>query len=170
MFTPTQNTSPDHSLDHSPGLVARRPGLRLRDERRALCVMPATLAAVPLLRHFVQETARPWELGDETDDALGVVATELVANVVRHSGSQDVAVLLTVTGRTVTLHVQDTGRWRPRRPRLSGDDAAACCGRGLQLVRAYALECAIVRTARGTRVSVTLAADAAIERRPPVPD
>ncbi|MCX2183892.1 ATP-binding protein [Streptomyces sp. SKN60] len=139
-------------------------------DHRALCVMRATVEAVPLLRRFVRETAGPWELGDEVDEALGVIVTELVANVVRHSGSPDVAVLLTTTGRTATLQVQDTGRWRARRPRLAGDDDAACCGRGLQLVRAYAEDCAIVRTARGTRVAVTLAADVMIGRRPAGPD
>ncbi|MGW4161141.1 ATP-binding protein [Streptomyces sp. NPDC004788] len=138
-----------------------------RDERQALCVMPATVDAVPPLRRFAQEAARRWELGDEIDEALGVIVTELAANVVRHSGSRDVALLLTATGRSLTLQVRDTGRWRPRRPRLPGDEATACCGRGLPLVRAYAVDCAIVRTARGTRVAVTLAAGAAFEQAPP---
>ncbi|MFJ9824321.1 ATP-binding protein [Streptomyces sp. NPDC101160] len=140
------------------------------DERQALCVMPATVDAVPPLRRFVQEAARRWKLGAEVDEALGVIVTELAANVVRHSGSRDVAVLLTTTGRSLTLQVQDTGRWRRRRPRLPGDEATACCGRGLSLVRAYAVECAIVRTARGTRVAVTLAAGAAVEQGPPEAD
>lgn len=128
---------------------------------RALCVMPATVESVPLLRRFVRETAGPWRLGDETDEALAVIATELVTNAVRHSGSRDVAVLLMTDGPTVTLQVHDTGTWRPRRPRLPGDDDTACCGRGLELVRAYAEDCAIVRTPHGTRVTVTLTAAAA---------
>lgn len=152
MFTAPRNTP----LDSHPDVVPLRPGLRPQAERRALCVMPATVEAVPLLRRFTRETARRWELGDESDEALGVIVTELVANVVRHSGSLDVAVLLMTNGHTVTLQVQDTGKWRARRPRLAGDDAAACCGRGLRMVRAYALDCVIVRTGRGTRVAVTL--------------
>ncbi|MFI8826760.1 ATP-binding protein [Streptomyces sp. NPDC053431] len=137
---------------------------RPREERRALCVMRATVEAVPLLRRFVRETARRW-IGDGADEALGVIATELVANAVRHSGSPDVAVLLTATGGTLSLQVQDSGTWRNRRTRRPGDDAA-CCGRGLRLVRAYALDCAIVRTARGTRVAVTLPADATPDQNP----
>lgn len=140
------------------------------DTRRALCVMPATVEAVPSLRRFARDTAHRWSLGEHTDEALAVIVTELVTNVVRHSGSPDVAVLLTTTGRTVAVRVQDTGRWRPRRPRLPGDGADACCGRGLELVRAYALDCAVVRTARGTRVAVTLAPGAEGEREPSGPD
>ncbi|MGW5425181.1 ATP-binding protein [Streptomyces sp. NPDC003943] len=166
MFTATQAT-PLTPLSGSPEPLPLGPSPRPRDERRALCVMAASIEAVPPLRRFVQETARRWELGDEADEALGVVVTELAANVVRHSGSRDVAVLLATTGRSLTLQVQDTGTWRRRRPRLPGDDATACCGRGLQLVRAYALDCAIVRTARGTRVTVTLGAGAVIGQGPP---
>lgn len=171
MFTATHET-PLTPLSGPPDRLPLGPGagLRPRDERRALCVMAAAVEAVPSLRRFVQETARRWELGDEVDEALGVVVTELAANVVRHSGSRDVAVLLAATGRSLTLQVQDTGTWRRRRPRLPGDDATACCGRGLQLVRAYALDCAIVRTARGTRVAVTLGAGTVIEQGPPQTD
>ncbi|WP_282692221.1 ATP-binding protein [Streptomyces sp. CC208A] len=163
MPTATQST-PLAPLTGPPGLPLH-PGSHVRDAHRALCVMRATVEAVPLLRRFAREAAAPWELGDEVEEALGVAVTELVANVVRHSGSPDVAVLLTTTGTTLTLQVQDTGRWRPRRPRLPGDDDAACCGRGLQLVRAYAQDCAIIRTAHGTRVAVTLVADAVIAQR-----
>ncbi|MEV4429685.1 ATP-binding protein [Streptomyces sp. R-07] len=135
------------AIPHQPGLGTRR----------ALCVMPATTEAVPLLRRFARDTARHWSLDGHADEALAVIVTELVTNVVRHSGSLDVAVLLTTTRRTLAVQVQDTGRWRPRRPRLPGDDMDACSGRGLGLVRAYALDCAVVRTARGTRVAVTVA-------------
>ncbi|MFI8961959.1 ATP-binding protein [Streptomyces sp. NPDC053493] len=135
--------------------------LSVQQDRSALCVMPATVEVVPLLRRFVRDTARRWELGDRADEALALVTTELVANAVRHSGSPDVAVLLTARGPVVSLQVRDTGRWRPRRPRFAGDhDSAACGGRGLLLVRSYAPDCVIDRTAHGTRVAVTLAPDA----------
>ncbi|WP_254711529.1 ATP-binding protein [Streptomyces sp. TRM64462] len=137
--------------------TASQPDARPRGIHRAGCVMPATVEAVPLLRRFALDTAHRWGVGEQSGEGLAVIVTELVTNVVRHSGSLDVAVLLTTTGRSVTLHVQDTGRWRPRRPRLPGDDTEACCGRGLRLVRAYAVDCRIVRSARGTRVTATLA-------------
>ncbi|MFF6773037.1 ATP-binding protein [Streptomyces sp. NPDC012637] len=140
----------------SPNAIPHQPAPGLHGTRRALSVMAATVEAVPSLRRFARDTARRWNLDDRADEALGVVVTELVANVVRHSGSPDVAVLLTATDRTVTVQVHDRGRWRPRRSRLPGDGADACCGRGLDLVRAYAADCAVVRTAHGTRVAVTL--------------
>ncbi|MFD5325805.1 ATP-binding protein [Streptomyces sp. NPDC127092] len=145
----------------SPNAVPHQPGPGLPGTRRALSVMAATAEAVPVLRRFARDTVRQWNLDDRADEALAVVVTELVANVVRHSGSPDVAVLLTAADRTVTVRVHDSGRWRPRRTRLPGDDLDACCGRGLDLVRAYATDCAVVRTALGTRVTVTLATDAA---------
>ncbi|MEV5971522.1 ATP-binding protein [Streptomyces sp. NPDC051921] len=140
----------------SPNALPHQPGRGLDGTRRAVSVMAATTEAVPSLRRFARDTARRWNLGDQTDEALAVVVTELVANVVRHSGSPDVAVLLTATDRTVTVQVHDSGRWRTRRTRLPGDGVGACCGRGIDLVRAYTTDCAVVPTARGTRVAVTL--------------
>ncbi|MFJ8082278.1 ATP-binding protein [Streptomyces sp. NPDC096205] len=135
---------------------AHQPGPGLHGTRQALSVMAATVEAVPALRRFARDTAHHWNLADHVHEALGVIVTELVANAVRHSGSLDVAVLLMAAGDAMAVQVQDTGRWRRRRPSLPGDGTDACCGRGLTLVRAYALDCAIVRTARGTRVAVTL--------------
>ncbi|MGW6566710.1 ATP-binding protein [Streptomyces sp. NPDC054975] len=159
--------SPVAAQSGPPSVTPHQP---LYGARQAVSVMAATVEAVPSLRRFARDTARCWNLGDHADEALTVIVTELVTNVVRHSGSLDVAVLLTTTGRTVAVQVQDTGRWRRRRPRLPGDGLDACCGRGLGLVRAYALDCTIVRTARGTRVVVTLAPGADGAQEPPEAD
>ncbi|WP_369148507.1 ATP-binding protein [Streptomyces sp. R44] len=141
----------------SPNAIPHQPGPGLHGTRRAVSVMAATAEAVPALRHFARDTARRWNLDGRADEALAVVVTELVANVVRHSGSPDVAVLLTAGDRTVTVQVHDRGRWRTRLP---GDGVEACCGRGMDLVGAYTTDCAVVRTAGGTRVAATLASGA----------
>lgn len=136
---------------------------RLRPEstadrgRSAVCVMPAATESVPALRHFARGTARRWELPEAVDEALSLVVTELVANVVRHSGSPDVALLLAVDQVAMTVQVKDTGRWRPRiAPTGASEGGEACGGRGLQLVEAYAPGCAVWRTAGGTRVVAEL--------------
>ncbi|MGW8766792.1 ATP-binding protein [Streptomyces sp. NPDC055815] len=156
--------SPAAVRTHTPGLppdaIPHQPGPGLHGTRRAVSVMAATAEAVPALRRFARDTARRWNLDGRADEALAVVVTELVANAVRHSGSPDVAVLLTAGDGTVTVQVHDRGRWRTRRTRLPADGVEACCGRGMDLVRAYTTDCAVVRTARGTRVAATLASGA----------
>ena len=115
---------------------------------------------LPALRRFARDVARRWVPSAVLDEALAVIVTELVTNAVRHSGSPDVAVLLVAADGTITVHVQDTGRWYPRppAPRVREDEAGdtACCGRGLQMVEAYADSCAVMITAGGTRVTAEL--------------
>ncbi|MDH2390672.1 ATP-binding protein [Streptomyces sp. HNM0663] len=128
--------------------------------RAAVCVMPASTESVPALRRFARDMARRWALSEVLDEALAVIITELAANAVRHSGSPDVAVLLVAADGTITVHVQDTGRWYPwpPAPRVREDEAGdtACCGRGLRLVEAYAARSAVMITAGGTRVTAEL--------------
>ncbi|MFE9425763.1 ATP-binding protein [Kitasatospora sp. NPDC006697] len=111
----------------------RQPG---RPQISALSSMPVSEAAVPSLRHFVRDTARCWAVPEETIDALSLVVTELVTNVVLHSGSPEVTVLLTVVDRAeVTVEVKDAGRWQDRTtPREVPEDADASCGPGLDLI------------------------------------
>ncbi|MFJ9824728.1 ATP-binding protein [Streptomyces sp. NPDC101160] len=102
----------------------------------ALSATAATDAAVPSLRHFVQDTAARWAVPTETIDGLSLVVTELVTNVVLHSGSPDVTVLITHHGAEVHLEVKDAGTWQTRTtPRLVPEDDDAACGRGLDLVK-----------------------------------
>ncbi|WP_431045881.1 ATP-binding protein [Streptomyces sp. P1-3] len=138
----------------------RWPGRTADGTRSAVCVMPAVAESVPVLRCFARDAVRRWEQSEAVDEAVAVIVTELVANAVRHSGSPDVAVLLAVAGPTMTVQVQDTGRWRPRPAarRVNEEDAGdpPCRGRGLRIVEAYAAGCFVTVTARGTRVAAEL--------------
>ncbi|MFC5910295.1 ATP-binding protein [Streptacidiphilus monticola] len=114
----------------------------------AACCLPAVPASVPRLRRFARATAARWGLPDGVQDPLALVVTELAANAVRHSGSPDVALLLSTDGFTVTVEVRDTGRWRVASP--AGEPDQACGGRGLPLVRAFAADWTLWRTPGGT--------------------
>ncbi|MGW4898474.1 ATP-binding protein [Kitasatospora sp. NPDC004240] len=126
------------------------PGIRAGS---AACAMRAAPASVPALRHFARAAARRWRLPQCVDEALELIVTELVTNVVRHSGSPDVAVLLATDGVEVVVEVRDHGRWRNRRSKA---DSEACCGRGLKLVEAYSDSCTMRATPAGTRVTAEL--------------
>ncbi|GAA1226456.1 hypothetical protein GCM10009665_16240 [Kitasatospora nipponensis] len=121
--------------------------------RAAACVLPAAVEAVPSLRHFARAMARSWHLPDSTRETLTLIVTELVTNVIRHSGSPDVALLLTSDAVTVTIQVRDRGQWRAR---STGTALDACSGRGLHLVEAYAGCCSLRPTAVGTQVTAEL--------------
>jgi anti-sigma regulatory factor (Ser/Thr protein kinase) len=123
----------------------------------ALCAMPATAAAVPVLRHFAGVTAKRWAVSEDALDTLALVVSELVTNVVLHSGSDEVTVLLTFGSATVTVEVKDAGTWRTRcGPRQVVEDAGAACGRGLGLIEHLATWWFAVRTATGTRMVACL--------------
>ncbi|WP_051969452.1 ATP-binding protein [Kitasatospora azatica] len=112
-------------------------------------------SSVPELRQFARAVAQEWGVPGEVDEALALIVTELVANAVRHSGSPEVALLLSVTGLVLTVEVRDRGHWRARARRRCAEDTA-CNGRGLQLVAAYASVCEVSRTRSGTRVVAEL--------------
>ncbi|BFV55688.1 hypothetical protein KCMC57_up07920 [Kitasatospora sp. CMC57] len=95
-----------------------------------------TADAVPALRHFACDTTGRWQLPESVVDSVALVVTELVTNVLLHSGSPDVTVLIKVHDTFVTVEVRDTGRWQVRHTvRRATEDADAPCGRGLELVR-----------------------------------
>jgi anti-sigma regulatory factor (Ser/Thr protein kinase) len=119
-----------------------------------VCTLPVVDRAVPALRAFVSDAATRWGLSEETVYTVRVIATELVANVLRHSGSPDVTLLVAVDSSAVTIHVSDSGRWRERYGASRAPNEEAEDGRGLSLVRAYATRCHIDKTSRGTTVCV----------------
>jgi len=122
--------------------------------RLALCTMPAVPESVPTLRRFARRLAGRWQLPEAVDEALALVVTELVTNVLLHSGSPDVVVLLVLDATSLTAEVRDGGCWKRRRaPRAESADAGARCGRGLRLVEAYAGQCTVLTGRTGTRVS-----------------
>ncbi|MEV6208233.1 ATP-binding protein [Kitasatospora sp. NPDC051914] len=127
--------------------------------------MAASAESVPALRRFAGAMAQRWNLHESMDEALALVVTELSSNVVRHSGSPDLALLLTVHGRTLTVQVRDAGRWRQRRPTVppqgsasprQPEDGEACDGRGLRLVEAHAASLRVWCSTLGTQVTAKL--------------
>jgi anti-sigma regulatory factor (Ser/Thr protein kinase) len=145
--------------------VAEPPRRRAPRPAPASAVLSSTVvtgAAVPALRHFAGETARRWALSEQTADALSLVVSELVTNVVLHSGSPDVTVLLARGDDDIRVEVKDSGSWQTRlTPRLVPEDDDAACGRGLELVKHFSNWWLAFLDPRGTRVVASLPAVAA---------
>ncbi|MFI8828725.1 ATP-binding protein [Streptomyces sp. NPDC053431] len=119
----------------------------------ALCALPVTPATVPTVRHFVRDAVRRWAVPADTADASLLVVSELVTNVVLHSSSAEVAVLVSFDGAGLTVEVRDQGRWLDRHsPRQVPEDDGAAFGRGLALVTACTSWWAADVTPGGTRV------------------
>jgi anti-sigma regulatory factor (Ser/Thr protein kinase) len=124
---------------------------------RAVCTMAAADASVPALRRFAREAGRRWAVPGDGVEALALVVSELVTNVVLHSGSADVTVLVSHDGDTLTVQVRDAGRWQCRSvPRRAPEDADAVCGRGLGLVRQLSEWFSAFPSPTGTRVVARL--------------
>jgi signal transduction histidine kinase/CheY-like chemotaxis protein len=119
-------------------------------------VLPAASANIPEARHRLHE----WLTGIGVDPRRAVdilLATgEAVSNAIEHGSDGDslrtISIEAFVRDRTVTATVSDTGRW-------SGDSSASQRslrgGRGLTMINGLADEVATVRTAHGTRISLT---------------
>lgn len=102
------------TTDHRPTAeVAAR-----MEPRQALCALPVTPAAAGQLRGFARSSATVWGATPQVGDDLALIVTELVTNVILHSGSPDVILRLHTDGRTLRVEVCDTpdGGRLPRRP------------------------------------------------------
>ncbi|MFF3459631.1 ATP-binding protein [Streptomyces sp. NPDC002730] len=146
------------STDHTRRAVTSRPRPILakppgRARCRAFCITRATRATVPDLRRFAVHTARRWAIPKDPYDMLALVVSELVTNVVLHSGSPDVALLITFDGVDLSVEVTDNGRWLEHDAGAPTLEHRASFGRGLELVRAYSSWCTVLATAAGTRVT-----------------
>ncbi|MFF0557498.1 ATP-binding protein [Streptomyces sp. NPDC004266] len=126
--------------------------------------MKASLDAVPALRALAVRAARRWGLCDDTEWAVRLIVTELVSNSVRHSGSHEVALLMTVLHDLVEVRVYDQGRWREG-SRTDAEESE--CGRGLALVEAYADHVELHLREHGTTVLARLRADRLTEAYAP---
>jgi anti-sigma regulatory factor (Ser/Thr protein kinase) len=99
-------------------------------ERRI--TLPAQLASVTAARHFARDAVIEWELEQFVDDVqLGT--SELVANAVRHAGTQ---VTLTLRKDTALVIEVVDGQRELHRPFSPFLDLEAENGRGLQIVAA----------------------------------
>ncbi|MFI6287897.1 ATP-binding protein [Streptomyces sp. NPDC051018] len=123
----------------------------------AQCAMAATPESARALRHFAGAVARRWRLHDECREALSVIVTELVTNVVLHSGSNWVGLAIRIRGNTLTAEVRDGGRWKHRVTRRQEPlDAHADCGQGLRLVDAFATRTTTRRLPAGSAVAAEI--------------
>ena len=112
-----------------------------------VAVLPPRAASATRAREIVTAQCAVWGLLDLCDD-IALVVTELVANAVRHAGT-DIEICLQPVGEGVRLEVRD-GSTRPLRPRpaLSSDEG----GRGLLLVDALSARYGVEGDAHGKRV------------------
>jgi anti-sigma regulatory factor (Ser/Thr protein kinase)/ABC-type transporter Mla MlaB component len=97
--------------------------------------LPATPAAAASARQVVAEACRAWGLAQLAGDAE-LVATELVANAVRHAAGSDLHLLVILRQRFVHVSVRDGSPQPPRR--VLPDPETGEGGRGLILVDAVA--------------------------------
>lgn len=149
---------PSHSFGPRGVLSSHSPGPRgAVSGGLAQCAMAATPEAAHTLRHFARAVAHRWRLTEDFHEALSVIVTELVSNVVLHSGSPWVNVAITVRGNTLTTEVRDGGRWKHRPGRRQEPlDAHADCGHGLRLVNAFATSTTTRRLEVGSVVAAEI--------------
>ena len=96
-----------------------------------VAVLPPRAASATRARELVMSHCTGWGLDSIRDD-VALVVTELVANAIRHAGT-DIEICIQPIERGIRLEVRDKST-RPLRPRaaLSSDEG----GRGLLLVDA----------------------------------
>lgn len=109
--------------------------------------LPATPSSAKRARDLSTQCCRAWGVAGLSDD-VAVVVTELVANAVRHAGT-DVRFRLVRLAHGLRLEVAD-GSLRPLRPRPLVQDAEG--GRGLVLVDALSTRYGVEADAHGKRI------------------
>ena len=115
--------------------------------------LPEALPSVTRARHFVRDVLLGWDLEALVDDAqLGT--SELVANAVRHAGT-DLVLTIRVDG-VVTISIHD-GEPTLRRPVIADAGFLAENGRGLHIVAAIAQDWGITTATNGKVVWFNLA-------------
>lgn len=119
-----------------------------------VAVLPPTASSAGIARELTVSRAQAWGVSGLSDD-LALVVTELVANAVRHAGT-DIEVRLFPLGDGVRLEVAD-GSTRPLRPRAATvvDEG----GRGLLLVDALSTRYGVEADAVGKKVWAELRVD-----------
>lgn len=118
-----------------------------------VAVLPPRSSSASRAREIVTAQCRAWGLEVLCDD-IALIVTELVANAIRHAGT-DIEIRVSPVTSGVRIEVKD-GSVRPLRPRaaLTSDEG----GRGLLLVDALATRYGVVGEPDGKRVWVELTA------------
>lgn len=116
-----------------------------------VALLPPRAASASVARELVACACADWDLPGLADD-LSLVVTELVANAVRHAGTDMEVRVMQVEGG-IRLEVHD-GSTRPLRPRPASVQDEG--GRGLLLVDALASRYGVEGEASGKLVWVEL--------------
>ncbi|MCW2500866.1 MAG: ATP-binding region ATPase domain protein [Frankiales bacterium] len=121
-----------------------------------LAVYPPCAASAAEARELVTGLCVQWGVEEICDD-LALVVTELVANAIRHAGT-DIALSLQAIDGGVRVEVRDgsTRPLRPRAPRIADEG-----GRGLLLVDALCHRYGVEAEPDGKRVWVELLVEVA---------
>ena len=93
-------------------------------------LLPADLSAAAFTRELIRTTLTQWGLSSAIDD-VELVASELVANALRH-GAAPVTFTLGATGDHVVVSVEDADATRLPAPRTAADSDTG--GRGMQMI------------------------------------
>lgn len=117
-------------------------------------VLPSQPSSASTARQIVGVACRSWHLEGLVDD-LALVATELVANAIRHAGTDMILRLIRIEDG-VRLEVRD-GSTRPLRPRPPTSTEEN--GRGLILVDALSHRYGVEAEPQGKRVWAELVLD-----------
>ena len=123
----------------------------MRVNDAVVAVLPPRASSAAAARRLVVSACGTWDLQALSDD-ISLIVTELVANAIRHAGT-DIEVSLRRADLGLRLEVRD-GSVRPLRPRaaLSSDEG----GRGLLLVDALSTRYGVQGEPDGKRVWVEL--------------
>lgn len=116
-----------------------------------VAVLPPRAAAASVARELVSCACEDWNFPELAAD-LSLVVTELVANAVRHAGT-DMEIRITNLDSGIRLEVYD-GSTRPLRPRPANLQDEG--GRGLLLVDALSSSYGVEGEPPGKRVWVEL--------------
>ncbi|MFF5789689.1 ATP-binding protein [Streptomyces sp. NPDC012693] len=142
-------SSPPVSAAPSPAETSEE--IHHRPGRVGVAVVPSLPASVVHLRRLVRQEARRWLLPEDVRETLQLVVSELAGNVVLHSASPYIALLLRAEAGVLIVKVRDGGRWGEGSPSTAREDDD-CCGRGLLLVGAMVARLRVVRTGAGSEV------------------
>ncbi|WP_320783637.1 ATP-binding protein [Streptomyces sp. CRN 30] len=111
--------------------------------------LPATPASVGPARRAVRALLDAWGVDDDTGDGAVLVISELVTNVLTHTGSVRIVCRLHRAGGRLHIEVEDQNGGGPRPARRQpGDDDQN--GRGLVLVGALSRNWGVRDTAHGS--------------------
>jgi anti-sigma regulatory factor (Ser/Thr protein kinase) len=119
-------------------------------------VVPASLDHIASARHRLRDWLSGVDVDPRRKSDILLATGEAVTNAIEHGSGGDarmtVSIEAFVRGRTVTATVSDAGQW-------SGDSSASQRslerGRGLTIINGLADDVRTIRTAAGTRITLT---------------